>query len=189
MGWKLDPGSDLIVNLHLQPTGSPNPWTLPWVFTSPISRRSDSDAGATGARWRAGYSAGAGVFVVTDHLKLPIAVDCCHLSTRHYLGKQIDAWAQFPTHAARAHQNNDWESTGRLHILIPIRCLAGGNHGGDADYLRQYGEQSTQSTRPPACAWRQSKHRRNDMSGCKCFRKPPAKTIPVTVAEAVMSRR
>jgi len=55
--------------------------------------------------------AGAARFVVTDHLKLPIAVDLLAIYPHaHYLGKQIDAWAEFPDGNRLALLRiNDWD--------------------------------------------------------------------------------
>jgi Flp pilus assembly protein TadD len=54
---------------------------------------------------------GASRFVVTDHLKLPIAVDVLAIYPHaHYLGKQIDAWAVLPDGSRRAMLKiNDWD--------------------------------------------------------------------------------
>lgn len=112
MGWKLDPGSDLIVNLHLQPTGKPESVDVavglyfanqpPKRFPMLVQLEHD---GALD------IPAGAARFVVTDHLKLPIAVDLLAIYPHaHYLGKQIDAWAQLPDGTRRALiRINDWD--------------------------------------------------------------------------------
>lgn len=50
-------------------------------------------------------------FVVTDHLKLPIAVDVLAIYPHaHYLGKQIEAWAELPGGRRRdLLRINDWD--------------------------------------------------------------------------------
>lgn len=112
MGWKLDPGSDLIVNLHLQPTGKPESVEVavglyfanqpPKRFPMLVQLEHD---GALD------IPPGAAHFFVTDHLKLPVAVDLLAIYPHaHYLGKQIDAWAQLPDGSRRALLKiNDWD--------------------------------------------------------------------------------
>ena len=112
MGWKLDPGSDLIVNLHLQPTGKPETVDVAvglYFADRPATRfpmllqlEHDGalDIPPNDAR-----------FEVTDHLKLPIAVDLLAIYPHaHYLGKTFDAWAELPGGARLALLRiNDWD--------------------------------------------------------------------------------
>jgi Flp pilus assembly protein TadD len=112
MGWKLDPGSDLIVNLHLQPTGKPETVDVAvglYFADRPAKRfpmlvQLEHDGALD-------IPPGASRFVVTDHLKLPIAVDVLAIYPHaHYLGKQIDAWAELPGGGRRALLRiNDWD--------------------------------------------------------------------------------
>ncbi len=112
MGWKLDPGSDLIVNLHLQPTGKPETVevTVGLYFADrpakrfPMLLQLEHDGALD-------IPAGDARFVVTDHLKLPIAVDLLAIYPHaHYLGKQIDAWAELPGGGRRPLLRiNDWD--------------------------------------------------------------------------------
>ena len=98
MSWKLDPGDDLIVNLHLRPSGKPETIDVavglyfaeqpPTEF--PMLLQLEHDGAID-------IPAGAAQFEVTDHLKLPIAVDVLAIYPHaHYLGKQIEAWADLP---------------------------------------------------------------------------------------------
>lgn len=124
MGWKLDPGSDLIVNLHLQPTGKPETVDVAvglYFADRPAQRfpmllQLEHDGALD-------IPPGAAQFVVTDHLNLPIAVDVLAIYPHaHYLGKQIDAWAVLPgEHAARFSESTIGISTGRLPTPIAIR--------------------------------------------------------------------
>ena len=112
MGWKLDAGSDLIVNLHLQPTGKPETVdvTVGLYFSDhpakrfPMLLQLEHDGALD-------IPPGDARFVVTDHLKLPIAVDLLAIYPHaHYLGKQIDAWAELPGGGKRALLKiNDWD--------------------------------------------------------------------------------
>jgi Flp pilus assembly protein TadD len=111
MGWKLDPDSDLIVNLHLQPIGKPETVDVAvglYFADRPAKRfpmllQLEHDGALD-------IAPGNPRFVVTDHLKLPIAVDLLAIYPHaHYLGKQIDAWAELPGGVRRELLRiNDW---------------------------------------------------------------------------------
>jgi tetratricopeptide (TPR) repeat protein len=112
MAWRLDPGSDLIVNLHLQPSGKPEtvevsvglyfadrpPKRFPMLLQLEHDGAIDIPAGSARS-------------VVTDHLKLPVAVDLLAIYPHaHYLGKQVDAWAELPGGGRRPLLRiNDWD--------------------------------------------------------------------------------
>jgi len=96
MAWKLEPGSDLIVNLHMQPSGKPEtiqaavglyfakqpPTRFPMLLQLEHDGAIDIPPGAPR-------------FTVTDRLKLPIAVEVLAVYPHaHYLGKRIEAWAE-----------------------------------------------------------------------------------------------
>jgi Flp pilus assembly protein TadD len=98
MPWKLDPGSDLIVNLHLQPSGKPEivDAELGLYFTDrapsmqPMLLQLEHDGALD-------IPPGSRNFAVTDHLTLPIAVSLLAIYPHaHFLGKQVDAWAELP---------------------------------------------------------------------------------------------
>ena len=96
--WKLDPGSDLIVNLHLQPSGKQETVDaqigLYFASGPPTSRPMLLQLEHDGALDIPPQST---TFSVTDHLKLPIAVRVLAIYPHaHYLGKQVDAWADLP---------------------------------------------------------------------------------------------
>jgi len=112
MAWKLDPGSDLIVNLHLQPSGKPETVDVAvgLYFTSraptkfPMLVQLEHDGALD-------IPAGDKQFAVTDHLRLPIAADLLAIYPHaHYLGKQIAAWADLPDGSRRQLLRiNDWD--------------------------------------------------------------------------------
>jgi tetratricopeptide (TPR) repeat protein len=98
MPWKLDPGSDLIVNLHLQPSGKPEivDAEVGLYFTNqppslhPMLLQLENDGALD-------IPPGSSSFAVTDHLKLSIAVSLLAVYPHaHFLGKQVDAWAELP---------------------------------------------------------------------------------------------
>ena len=96
--WHLDAGDDLILNMHIKPTGKPEtikaqiglyfrdkpPIRHPMLLQLEDDRSLDIPAGA--AR-----------FSVEDELKLPIAVTALGVYPHaHYLGKEMEAWATLP---------------------------------------------------------------------------------------------
>jgi Flp pilus assembly protein TadD/mono/diheme cytochrome c family protein len=98
MPWRLDPGNDLILNMHLKPSGKPEIITaqvgLYFTDTPPtqhpmllqLEHDSALDIPANDAH-----------FVDDDALKLPIDVDVLGVYPHaHYLGKRLEAWATLP---------------------------------------------------------------------------------------------
>ena len=98
MSWRLDPDTDLVLNLHLQPTGKPEliqaevglyfASRLPTRFPMLIQLEHD---GAIH------IPPNDRSFTVTDHLVLPVDIDLLAIYPHaHYLGKLIEAWATLP---------------------------------------------------------------------------------------------
>ena len=98
MAWKLDPGSDLIVNLHMQASGKPETIdaTVGLYFAKkppskfPMLLQLEHDGAID-------IPPGARQFRVTDHLRLPVPVQLLAVYPHaHYLGKRVEAWAELP---------------------------------------------------------------------------------------------
>jgi Flp pilus assembly protein TadD/mono/diheme cytochrome c family protein len=98
MSWRLDPGTDLILNMHLRPTGKEEMLQpdVGFYFTSQPPTRHPmlvqlEDDGAID------IPPGSRDFSVEDHLTLskPVSVLAIYPHA-HYLGKQIEAWATLP---------------------------------------------------------------------------------------------
>jgi tetratricopeptide (TPR) repeat protein len=98
MPWRLDEGNDLVLNLHLKPTGKPETTRaqIGLYFTDkpatqhPMLLQLENDAALD-------IPAGDSAFPVEDSLKLPVAVDVLGVYPHaHYLGKRMEAWAQLP---------------------------------------------------------------------------------------------
>ncbi|MGB8098389.1 MAG: tetratricopeptide repeat protein [Terracidiphilus sp.] len=98
MPWRLDPGNDLILNMHLKPSGKPETITarIGLYFTpEPASKHpmlleleDDRDLD---------IPANDRSFVVQDELKLPIDVEALGIYPHaHYLGKELEGWATLP---------------------------------------------------------------------------------------------
>ncbi len=97
MSWHLEPGSDLVVELHLMPGDEPEPVqvSVGLYFTSQPPTR-------TGYMLRLGrqdidIAAGQRDYVNIDSYTLPIDVDVLAVQPHaHYLAKEIRAWATLP---------------------------------------------------------------------------------------------
>ena len=99
MPWRLDPGNDLILNMHLKPSGKPEtidaqiglyftdqpPTSHPMLLQLEDDRDLDIPAGARD-------------FVVHDEFTLPIDVELLGIYPHaHYLGRELEAWAILPS--------------------------------------------------------------------------------------------
>ena len=98
MAWRLDPGNDLVLNMHLKPTGKVETirariglYFTPEAPTRlPILVQLEHDAALN-------IPAGDANFIVEDKLTLPVAVDVLAIYPHaHYLGKRLEGWAIFP---------------------------------------------------------------------------------------------
>ena len=96
--WRLDPGNDLVLNMHLKPTGKAETVRarIGLYFTpipakqSPILLQLENDGGLD-------IPAGDANFTVEDHLQLPVDVDLLAIYPHaHYLGKRLEGWAELP---------------------------------------------------------------------------------------------
>ncbi len=98
MAWRLDPGADLVLNMHLQPSGKPETLqpSIGLYFTDraptkfPMLVQLEHDGALD-------IPAGDKSFVVTDSLKLPVDVDLLGVYPHaHYLGKDLQGMATLP---------------------------------------------------------------------------------------------
>jgi Flp pilus assembly protein TadD/mono/diheme cytochrome c family protein len=98
MPWRLDPGNDLILNMHLKPSGKPETASaeIGLYFTDkppskhPMLLQLEHDAALD-------IPAGDADSVVEDSLRLPVDVDVLGIYPHaHYLGKRMEAWAMLP---------------------------------------------------------------------------------------------
>lgn len=99
MPWRLDPGNDLILNIHLKPSGKSETidTEIGLYFTDqppakqPMLLQLDRDDALD-------IPAGDKSFVVEDSLALPVDVEALGIYPHaHYLGKDMQAWATLPT--------------------------------------------------------------------------------------------
>jgi Flp pilus assembly protein TadD/mono/diheme cytochrome c family protein len=98
MPWRLDPGNDLILNMHLKPSGKAEIASaqIGLYFTDqppakhPMLLQLEHDGALD-------IPAGARNFVVEDALRLPVDVEVLGIYPHaHYLGKRMEAWATLP---------------------------------------------------------------------------------------------
>lgn len=98
MSWRLDPGTDLVLNLHLQPTGKEEAVRaeVGIYFAShaptrfPMLVQLEHDGAID-------IPPGDRAFTITDDLTLPVDVDVLAIYPHaHYVGKTVEAWATLP---------------------------------------------------------------------------------------------
>ncbi len=98
MALRLDPGDDLILNTHLQPSGKPESIqpSIGVYFTDKAASRFPLLLELQNDR-ALDIPAGASDFVVTDDFTLPVEVELLAIYPHaHYLGKDLLAIAKFP---------------------------------------------------------------------------------------------
>jgi Flp pilus assembly protein TadD len=98
MPWRLDPGNDLVLNMHLKPSGKAEVITaqIGLYFTDkpptqkPMLLQLEHDSALD-------IPAGDANFVVEDSLRLPVDVELLGIYPHaHYLGRRLEAWATLP---------------------------------------------------------------------------------------------
>jgi Flp pilus assembly protein TadD len=127
MSWRLDPGTNLIVNLHLQPTGKPESVQAEvgvYFAASPPTRfpmliQLEHDGAID-------IPPGSRDFAVTDSLTLPIDVDVLAIYPHaHYLGKTVEAWAILPGGTRRwliriPDWDINWQAVYDYRLPVPL---------------------------------------------------------------------
>ncbi len=103
MAWRVDPGTDLVLNTHMQPSGKPE-FVQPEIalyFTDipetmfPMLIELERDG-------ELDIPPGSKDFVVTDQFKLPLDADVLGVYPHaHYLGKDLQAFATLPDGARK----------------------------------------------------------------------------------------
>jgi tetratricopeptide (TPR) repeat protein len=127
MSWRLDPNTDLVLNLHLQPTGKEEEVQVkvglyfaahgPTKF--PMLLQLEHDGAIR-------IPPGDRSFAVTDSLTLPVAVDVLAIYPHaHYLGKTVEAWATLPDGRRRwliriPDWDINWQATYDYRQPIPL---------------------------------------------------------------------
>jgi Tetratricopeptide repeat len=117
LAWRLDPTDELVLNVHLRPSGKPEQ-VRPVVglyFTEkpqtrfPLLVQLENDQALN-------IPAGVRNFLVSDDFRLPLDVDALAIYPHaHYLGKRLEAYATLPDGTRRSliripNWNPDWQA-------------------------------------------------------------------------------
>ncbi len=97
MAWSLEPGADLVVQLHLRPTGDPAEASveLGLYFTDVAPTEMPLIVRLGGQEMD--IPAGEAEYEVLDELVLPVSVSALGVYPHaHYLGREMDAWGVTP---------------------------------------------------------------------------------------------
>jgi Tfp pilus assembly protein PilF len=127
MELRLDKGTDLVLNTHLQPSGKTEVIqpSIGLYFSShpatklPMLLQSENDA-------KLDIPAGDEHFLVTDDFTLPVDVDLLAIYPHaHYLGKDIQAFATLPDGEKETlihipHWNLNWQAVYRYAEPVPL---------------------------------------------------------------------
>ena len=157
--WAIEPGADLILNLHLRTSGKPEQVrpSLGLYFTDraptrfPMLLQLERDGALD-------IPAGAASFSVTDELELPVAVQVLAVYPHaHYVAREVQALARRPDGSTEwlvhiADWNLDWQA---VYELAKPLSLPAGHRDLDAVDLRQLRPQRAQPSQPAA-----TRHRR-----------------------------
>jgi len=130
MALRLDAGTDLVLNIHLQPSGKPQ-WIQPSLglyFTDhpatlyPMLVQLENDR-------KIDIPAGAKDFIVTDEFTVPVDVDLLAIYPHaHYLGRNLQAFATYPDGTKKSlihipEWNLNWQAVYRY--ATPVELPAG----------------------------------------------------------------
>lgn len=98
MPWRLDPGNDLILNIHLKPSGKPETLDAEiGLYFTPDPPSKQPMLVALERDDKLDIPAGDAAFVIEDSLTLPVDVNVlgCYPHA-HYLGHDMQGWATLP---------------------------------------------------------------------------------------------
>ena len=134
MSWRLDKDTDLVLNMHLQPSGKSEQISaaVGLYFTDqpperfPMLLQLERDGGLN-------IPAGDRDFVVTDELKLPLDVDLLGIYPHaHYLGKDLLGYAILPNGEKKTlihieHWDLNWQAVYRYQqpVTLPKGTVIG----------------------------------------------------------------
>jgi Flp pilus assembly protein TadD len=129
LAWRLDPGSDLVIQLHLKPTGKRErvQVSIGLFFTPDAPSRSLSILRL--ARQDIDIPAGATRYLVTDAYVLPADIDLYAIQPHaHYRATEVKAWATLPDGTTRwlifiREWDFDWQDL--YSFVEPLRLPKG----------------------------------------------------------------
>ena len=127
MAWRLDPGADLVLNMHLQPSGKREEVrpSIGLYFTNraptrePMLLQLEHDGALD-------IPAGDATFTVTDALTLPVDVQLLAVYPHaHYVGHEVEGTARLPDGSTRwlvhiADWDLNWQAVYRLRTPMAL---------------------------------------------------------------------
>jgi tetratricopeptide (TPR) repeat protein len=126
MAWRLEPGSDLVVQLHLQPTGKPEPLQISVGFFFTDAAPTRAPLGLRLGSETIDIPAGEREYTVADRYVLPVDVELLAIQPHaHNLARRMDARATLPDGAVRpliaiADWDFRWQDVYRYVTPIPL---------------------------------------------------------------------
>lgn len=111
MPWRLEPGSDLVVQLHLQPTGKPEPIQVSIGFFFTDTPPVETPLGLRMGSETIDIAPGNGSYEILDRFVVPVDTKVLALQPHaHYLGREMLAVATLPDGSERPLvQIDDWD--------------------------------------------------------------------------------
>jgi tetratricopeptide (TPR) repeat protein len=111
MTWRLEAGSDLVVQLHLQPTGKPEPVQVSAGFYFTNEEPTRAPVGLRLGQQTIDISPGQSGYVVTDDYVLPVNAEVHAVQPHaHNLGRHIEGTATLPDGSTRSLVSiADWD--------------------------------------------------------------------------------
>jgi len=98
MAWTLEPGTDLVLQVHLQPSGKEEHFQPSIGFYFSPEKPSKTPSKVYLTSYSIQIPAGAANYAVEDAYTLPIDVDLLGvLPHAHYLARRMEVWATLPT--------------------------------------------------------------------------------------------
>jgi mono/diheme cytochrome c family protein len=124
--WTLEPGTDLVMQMHMQPSGKPEPIqpSVGFYFTDTPPNPALSKVAFN--VYHIDIPAGATDCVVTDSYVLPVDAEVVGvLPHAHYLGKQVEGFAVLPDGTKRwllfiKHWDFNWQGDYQFRQPVPV---------------------------------------------------------------------
>jgi Tfp pilus assembly protein PilF len=128
MTWRLQPRTDLVLQLHMLPSDTPQTIraAVGFHFAEPSEVPDPAHVLLLDADDQLNIPAGEKNFVVTDSMELPVDVEVLVVYPHaHYLGKSVEGWATLPDGTTRwlikiDHWNFMWQDMYRYVEPIPL---------------------------------------------------------------------
>ena len=172
LAWTLEPGSDLVVQLHMQPSGAVEDVRpvigLYFSKTPPVQTPSILRLGSQGID----IPAGEGHYVIRDAYTLPVDADLLAIQPHaHYRAKEIVGTAQFPDGTTRRVMHiRDWDFRWQhvYRLVEPLPLPKGTRLSMDTPTTTRRTTSATRRCRRAACCGDSGRRTRWAISGSSC---------------------